>query len=160
VRFSFQNVAKYRIENFAPYALHGDSNGDYNPYAYTPGTYTVSATPYDKRNGKGTKGQKHTITFTVIDSNAGARAADATPGIKLYPNPAQTKFNLELEGLSAGELIISLYSLNGELVKQHAVMTAGGNHLETISLINLPAGMYIVKVQNGEMMRTEKVVKE
>ncbi|MCB0839916.1 MAG: T9SS type A sorting domain-containing protein, partial [Bacteroidetes bacterium] len=31
---------------------------------------------------------------------------------------------------------------------------------ETIKLLNLPAGMYIVRVRNGEMIRSEKVVKE
>ncbi|MCB0851408.1 MAG: T9SS type A sorting domain-containing protein, partial [Bacteroidetes bacterium] len=156
----FQNVAKYRIENFAPYALHGDNNGDYDPYTYTPGTYTVSATPYDRRNGKGNKGEKHTITFTVIDSNSGVRVAEASPDMKIYPNPAQTKFNLELEGLSAGELVVSLYNLNGELVKQHSAQTLGGTHTETINLLDLPAGMYIVRVRNGDMIRTEKVVKD
>ncbi|MCB0840753.1 MAG: T9SS type A sorting domain-containing protein, partial [Bacteroidetes bacterium] len=135
-------------------------NGDYNPYTYTPGTYTVSATPYDRRNGKGNKGEKHTITFTVIDSNSGVRVAETTQDMKIYPNPAQTKFNLELEGLSAGELIINLYNLNGELVKQHSVQTLGGTHTETINLLDLPAGMYIVRVRNGDMIRTEKVVKD
>ncbi|MCB0853487.1 MAG: T9SS type A sorting domain-containing protein, partial [Bacteroidetes bacterium] len=117
-------------------------------------------TPYDKRNGKGNKGEKHTITFTVIDSYSGVRVAETAPKMKIYPNPAHSKFNLELEGLSAGELIISLYNLNGVLVKQYAVPTSGGNHVETISLLDLPAGMYIIKTQNGEMVKTEKVVKE
>jgi hypothetical protein len=80
--------------------------------------------------------------------------------MNIYPNPAQTKFNLELEGLSAGELIINLYNLNGELIKQHNTQTPGGSNMITMSLLDLPAGMYIVRVYNGEVVRTQKIVKE
>ncbi|MCB0840284.1 MAG: hypothetical protein KDD99_26630, partial [Bacteroidetes bacterium] len=91
VRFGFQNTANYRIENILPYALHGDTNGDYHAYTYTPGSYKVSATPSDRRNGKGNRGPKQTINFTIIDSNAGARMESDNLTATIYPNPAQNK---------------------------------------------------------------------
>ncbi|MCB0836308.1 MAG: T9SS type A sorting domain-containing protein [Bacteroidetes bacterium] len=160
VRFGFQNVANFRIENFAPYALHGDDNGDYDPYTYTPGTYTVSATPYDKRNGKGTKGQKRTVNFTVIDSNPGAKIAEMGSGLKIYPNPVQTKFTLELPAVEAGKMEINIYNASGVLVSQKTENVVSGPYSQTLSMFDLPSGFYIVKVWNGETSHIGKVLKE
>ncbi len=59
-----------RIENTPPYALLGDSPaGDYNPWTPTPGSYTLTMTPYSANNAGGQAGTARTITFTVIDED-------------------------------------------------------------------------------------------
>jgi hypothetical protein len=67
VRFGLDGDSDYRVENGAPYALAGNSGGDY--FAWTPsvGTHTITATPYSASGGTGTAGRQLSIKFTVSD---------------------------------------------------------------------------------------------
>jgi len=68
VRFDLTGSETYsRIENVAPYALKGDTNGDYDEWQPSLGTYTLTAVPYTQDSASGTAGVGHTLTFTVID---------------------------------------------------------------------------------------------
>src|SRR4051794_35018514 len=66
VKFSYDTISPYRIDNTAPYAFAGNSGGDY--YAWTPtvGTHTVKATPWSGANASGTSGTPIYVTFNVI----------------------------------------------------------------------------------------------
>lgn len=70
VVFDFNDQEGFRTENVAPYALGGDSGGgtNFNPVAFNVGDNTVTATPFDGRNGNGTAGIALTVNFSVIDS--------------------------------------------------------------------------------------------
>jgi hypothetical protein len=77
VRFGYDGNSSLRIENGAPYALAGDTSGNY--YAWTPatGSHSVTATPYTSSGAGGTAGTSKTITFTVTDSGAVAQLVSA-----------------------------------------------------------------------------------
>jgi hypothetical protein len=57
------------FDNQAPYAMFGDdANGKYfNAGGLPVGNYTLVATPYDERNGRGKEGNSRTIRFTVTE---------------------------------------------------------------------------------------------
>ena len=61
------NRAHYRTENSAPYALAGDSGGDYNAWNYIPGMYTITATAYEWGNGLGNVIATASITINIVD---------------------------------------------------------------------------------------------
>jgi hypothetical protein len=65
VRFGYDANGAYRTENGAPYALAGDTTGDYNPWTPTVGSHKVSATPYSGTSASGTQGTPLTIAFDV-----------------------------------------------------------------------------------------------
>ena len=68
VVFGLDGNASYRTENTAPYALEGDTAGDYAPWALGLGAHTVSATPYNGANASGgTAGPTVTVTFSIVD---------------------------------------------------------------------------------------------
>ena len=73
--------SKFQTENILPYAMAGDTNGNFNPWNYTLGNHTVSAAPYTGSNGSGTAGQALTISFTLLRSvpTATATAVPPTP---------------------------------------------------------------------------------
>jgi len=66
VRFALNENENFRTENTAPYALHGDNQGDYSEWVPASGEYTVTATPYAKSNASGTPGTPFTATFRVV----------------------------------------------------------------------------------------------
>lgn len=68
VRFDLNGTVNYATENIVPYALNGDSMGDFNGWPYTPGTQTLTATAYSSARAEGTAGQSLTITFTLLEA--------------------------------------------------------------------------------------------
>jgi len=64
-----QNV---KVENIVPYALLGDDNGNYAGWRPARGSYSLTATPYQKDNTQGEVGKALTINFTVGTSPVAA----------------------------------------------------------------------------------------
>jgi prepilin-type processing-associated H-X9-DG protein len=69
VRFNLDGNPAFHVENGAPYALAGDSSGNYAAWTPSFGTHTLVVTPYDNANGSGARGTSRAVTFTVIDSS-------------------------------------------------------------------------------------------
>lgn len=67
VRFSLGNDANYRTENVAPFALVGDTDGDYNAWRLTVGTHTISAIAYGDSGARGAVGNTATLKLIVGD---------------------------------------------------------------------------------------------
>ncbi len=65
VRFGFDGNANARTETGAPYALFGDTAGDYAPGVLSKGVHTLTGTPYTRGSAGGTAGTSLTISFTV-----------------------------------------------------------------------------------------------
>jgi hypothetical protein len=66
VRFGLDAQANFRTENTSPYALFGDSNGNYSNGSFALGSHTLTGTPFRQTNAGGTPGTALSITFTVI----------------------------------------------------------------------------------------------
>jgi len=56
-----------QTENVAPYALFGDSSGDYTAWQPPVGSYQVSAQSFSEAGGGGTPGDVYQIAFEFID---------------------------------------------------------------------------------------------
>ncbi|MEM9304808.1 MAG: Ig-like domain-containing protein, partial [Pseudomonadota bacterium] len=57
-----------QTENVAPYAMAGDSSGDYNIWTAAPGTYDLSVTPYSGGNRGGDAGEQTVIAFSLAEA--------------------------------------------------------------------------------------------
>lgn len=77
VRFGYDGNASYRTENTAPYAIAGDTAGNYNPWTPSVGNHSVSATPYSGTGATGAAGSGLTITITVVDNPSAPSALNA-----------------------------------------------------------------------------------
>ncbi len=73
VRFGHDHEPGYRTENSAPYAVGGDSGGDYEAWPIGPGEHALTATPYADRDGAGEAGTALSIRFQVRSSASNAR---------------------------------------------------------------------------------------
>ena len=70
VKFSFRNRDTFHIENAAPFALFGDTGGDYKDGRIPVGSYTLTATPFAKKKGRGAAGAPFSVSFTVVREGA------------------------------------------------------------------------------------------
>ncbi|PSR54942.1 hypothetical protein AHMF7605_16240 [Adhaeribacter arboris] len=60
---------KTQTENTAPYALFGESNGNYSAWVPAVGNYNLTATPYSASSGGGTAGTPLSISFSVVNQS-------------------------------------------------------------------------------------------
>lgn len=85
------NDSLFRQENVAPYALAGDSGGNYESWNARDGVYEIRATPYSESNGRGVAGTSLTVVLRVFSSDANQSAptssAPTTPA-PVTPEPA------------------------------------------------------------------------
>ncbi|WP_394750499.1 Ig-like domain-containing protein [Spongiimicrobium salis] len=72
VVFDLNGENGVQTENFAPYTIAGDNDGNFNGINFPLGANTITATPFSGPNGTGDAGSAATVSFTVVDSNAPA----------------------------------------------------------------------------------------
>ncbi len=80
---------------------------------------------------------------------------------KLYPNPAQESFVLEVgESLATrDDFQIEIYTSMGRLVQSHSNVNFDGGSKIRISLNGYPSGAYQVKLYNKDFEKTFKLIK-
>ncbi len=78
VQFGLDGNSGYATDGSAPYALGGDSSGNYTAWTPSVGSHSLTATPYSDANGKGTAGTSLTLAFTVSDSGGSSQPQAVT----------------------------------------------------------------------------------
>lgn len=154
-------------ENTWPYALGGDFNNGGKNYrvlepALSPGEYLLLATPYSGRGGTGTEGTGLLIEFVVTGSNevmarkAASQENNSNADLQVFPNPVANKFTLKLN--RASEMTdLHLYNAKGQLVRS---FRETGLPEKQVDISDLPAGLYMLKVQGNGRSQTLKIVKQ
>jgi autotransporter-associated beta strand protein len=96
--------------------------------------------------GSCTEGARQATAATEITANASL--------ITVYPNPVSEKLTIQLGTLGTGA-VMQLYNANGVLVKTERLV----NSTTAFSVNALPAGVYYVRIKNGETTITHKIVR-
>ena len=89
------------------------------------------------------------ITLFSSDARTEAAAVRAAPETRVYPNPAASAVTVEAPGAFEARV----YDLTGRLVREAA--SAGG--AAEIAVAGLSAGMYVVRVESADGVRTVKL---
>ena len=81
--------------------------------------------------------------------------------VKLYPNPFISDFTLEFESEKDQLVRLSVYDLNGKLVKETTSlnMVEGTNKVEIRDVSHLTDGLYIVELETENWQKSIQVVK-
>ncbi len=92
---------------------------------------------------------------SVPDLATAIEEQDQKAKLKLYPNPSQGVFQIDLPSSNKEVYIFQLYDLNGRLVYSETITKS-----KQFDLSELPNGMYLVRIQD-EMgkVSSEKVIK-
>ncbi len=127
------------------YVIAGQT--DYGP------SYDVGCTPYG-----GNWIDEDWWVFEIKDTTIGMQENFAVQNqIKVYPNPATTELWLQLpENMPFNQAQIELYSPTGKLL--YKAKPSGEFH--KIETTHMPAGLYLLRLWDGERWMTEKVVVE
>lgn len=98
--------------------------------------------------------------FVYSIANNNRMAADFSPGtdaeLSVYPNPNNGRFKLKSKSLSV-DAALQIYSAEGRLV--HSTIIPANTTETFIDLKQSPSGAYQLRITEGEMIRTMRVVK-
>jgi hypothetical protein len=94
-------------------------------------------------------------------SNASAPVNEITEDTNkqfLYPNPASEFVYLSFNSATEGLVSIQIVNSIGQLVKQHPVNTIKGHNQFKIQVADIRPGMYILRINKGDLNLTKKFV--
>jgi Secretion system C-terminal sorting domain/Fibronectin type III domain/Bacterial pre-peptidase C-terminal domain len=101
------------------------------------------------------KVQTGTATKAITMGTPSAETVNPEFAVKLFPNPANDLLNIWTEG-AASKVQIKLYNITGKLVMQQQ----SSNLLTPVNISSLPAGIYLVNVNNGGEVKSVKFMKQ
>ena len=87
---------------------------------------------------------------------ANATAIEAGAGIRVYPNPTKDLLNVEL-GTAVEGTSIKIFSSTGELVRSRIITKQ--QRLNQISMRDLPAGLYVIKIISNKQTKSVSFTK-
>jgi hypothetical protein len=82
-------------------------------------------------------------------------------GLNLFPNPTDGNFGILFDLKQSETVSIAVYSLDGRLSKQllTGVLFNAGSFSQSFNLIDLPSGIYLLKMNVGNSTVTRKLIK-
>jgi Zn-dependent metalloprotease len=131
----------------------GVSNGNFDPTTAGAGVHAITYTYTDTvLNCTATATQN-----IYVDACAGIFTPVAANTMSVYPNPAQSQLNLELNLLQSQNVTISMFDMLGQSVyASQQPMSAGANTVR-INTSNLPRGVYFLEVISSSGRQVKRI---
>lgn len=98
-------------------------------------------------------------TFTTLLKLEAPSAPDLQ-AVQLYPNPGSNTVVISFESKNTGDAEIKIFNTVGQQLLSFPAIAVEGLNEVSIDIRSLPAGVYIVKLINGNESALQKLVKE
>ncbi|MDN5203127.1 T9SS type A sorting domain-containing protein [Fulvivirgaceae bacterium BMA10] len=141
-----------------------NTNGDltYTPKTGADGTAAITLHLTD--NGDGTApnvNQSESATFNITINNVTAiDKTDISSTLSVYPNPSiEYNTNLKMENDIIGDLNIEIFDLSGKSYYFNTIAKKRNSLELQLPTRSLPAGMYIIKLNNDRVVAEQKFLK-
>jgi hypothetical protein len=96
-------------------------------------------------------------TEVIINSIADRQGSDAWLSIR--PNPSAGAFTISAEGLTAHQPVrLRMMDVNGRVLRRQIFEPAGTQLSQTLQRKDLPAGIYLLELQQGNRSSTRKLM--
>ncbi|MEO0468967.1 MAG: T9SS type A sorting domain-containing protein [Bacteroidota bacterium] len=79
--------------------------------------------------------------------------------LTLYPNPAERSLNIQIDEKADGPVIGQVVSLSGQTLMRWSEEQVNGSYAHKLDISSLAAGLYMLRLQIGDQLVTEKFVK-
>ena len=97
--------------------------------------------------------------YTIIVEDATASIDDISfEGFNLYPNPTKGEFKLNLTLVNTDKVSVQLYDIRGRLIDEKNYYNTVANFSESILFKEASSGLYLLKVINGALQTTRKLI--
>jgi hypothetical protein len=123
------------------------------------GANTLAAVNFYGTNASNTNGNYYIDDVQVIESTGVSvkpLASEKISRVSIYPNPTNSNFSIEIpESFVGGE--ISIIDLTGKVVLKDRVTQSS---IKRIDVSNLNDGIYLIRMNNGTVQFTDRLVKK
>lgn len=119
--------------------------------ALTAGDYFWRVTAQNECGNATTAPFKFTVMPSAIHEVQGQR-------LMIDPNPTQGPVFVRLQNQASADWVAAVYDLNGILVQKQII--ARGETTAMLDLSAYPSGVYVLRLQNGEAVVTQQIVKK
>jgi glycosidase len=99
------------------------------------------------------------VPFAVVPSQVTAAQEEVTDHMLVSPNPADNQVVLELNGAYRGEVEVSLGETTGRAIRTVNLQKNGTRLRQPIDLHQQPAGIYWLRVRQGDRQQVMKILK-
>jgi len=118
------------------------------------GTWTLSI--YDGEEGNTGTLQAWGLNLIYSSSSSVEDEYLKDPELIVYPNPASSAINLQLEALSRQPAIVGIYDLNGRKLLEKQILQ--GSEEVTVNVSGLQSGVYFCKLKTERGNTTKKLI--
>jgi hypothetical protein len=84
-------------------------------------------------------------------------SVDATGQLQLYPNPTNGKLNVSFNDQQKGNIILTITSMNGQLVYSESIDNFNGIYSKQVDLSNVAKGLYLVRINTEKQTYSSKI---
>ena len=146
-------------ESFAPYALFGDTNGNYSSNNLPEGSYNLNAVAYSEGSGSGSVIANTTIAFNVGNSSS------TTAKTLAYPNPVKSdgRISLKLPEGTSGSYTYSVTNSVGIQLEQGNFTANPTQTVVDLQLSNIgkqTKGVYYLSIISSNSKQTIPIIRE
>ncbi len=92
--------------------------------------------------------------------SVGQDEIDKNTALSVHPNPTNSKIFIEMKGFEGADVQVEIVNSVGQQVMQRNLQIGMNKETAEFDLSELVEGVYIVRVANGDQLRTYKVVKQ
>lgn len=130
-------------------------------YSYTDSSVTLNETYYYRISGVDVAnniGILDSLTITVSETSI-KESVPVDFNLKTYPNPLNPRATICFQLSAICHLNINIYNTQGMMVEEliSSEMPVGAHQL-TWDASNMPSGVYIIQIQAGRIMHSQKMV--
>ena len=164
VNFDFDLPAGdyYLVQGVTPGTIAGlwrDQGGASYPYTIDnvisiTGTFAAASAPNNWYFGYDWEIQRAGCDPTAISV-----VENTEPDLKVYPNPVNNLFTIELAERQES-VQVKLYNMIGEVVYEESLGMISGPVKHQVNLANLPSGNYLLHITTGDKAISRKIIKE
>ena len=107
-------------------------------------------------DGNGCKVLSAPFTFTTVGVS---NASDGwVEGFKVFPNPSNGSFGMELNISQLQEFDLTIYSVEGKAVYRENIKPSSSSIIRNFELQSLPAGLYQFELQSNKGKYSERII--
>lgn len=115
------------------------------------------------------------ITLTATDSSGNVNVCMATISVqgtnsinddifteplKIFPNPTENKLNIRWESPQYGAVSLSIVNHLGQIMYQETLAKHSIELTSSLEVSSLPAGMYIIQLEQGQIRQSARLIKQ
>jgi hypothetical protein len=115
--------------------------------------YTVGDMEYVERIPLHYKSEPIAINITPSSS---VNDLLSSSSLSVYPNPSYGHLNIDLRAYDGETVEMMMYTLNGKQIVKRNITSAN----TTLDIVDLAAGMYVIRLESGDEAITHKFVKK